>query len=48
MDTPKILIVDDQIHRLDGVSRILKSAGYQTLEASYGIDCLKLATETQT
>ena len=45
MDTARILIVDDQIHALRGVSRIMKTAGYQTLEASNGIDCLRLARE---
>ncbi len=45
MDAAKILIVDDQIHALQGVSRILTSAGYNTFEASSGEDCLKLAAE---
>ncbi len=45
MDTAKILIVDDQIHALKGVSRILTSAGYDTFEANSGEDCLKLAAE---
>jgi PAS domain S-box-containing protein len=44
-DTARILIVDDQIHALQGVSRIMKGAGYQVLEASNGVDCLKLALE---
>ncbi len=45
IDTAKILIVDDQIHALQGVSRIMKGAGYKTLEASNGTDCLKMAAE---
>ena len=45
MDAAKILIVDDQIDALRGVSRIMKGAGYETLEASNGADCLKLATD---
>ena len=45
MDTAKILIVDDQIDALKGVSRILTSAGYHTFEANSGEDCLKLAAE---
>ncbi len=45
MDTARILIVDDQIHALKGVSRILTSAGYDTFEANSGEDCLKLAAE---
>lgn len=44
-DTARILIVDDQIHALQGVSRIMKGAGHETLEASNGLDCLKLAAE---
>ncbi len=40
-----ILIVDDQLYALQGVSRIMKSGGYKTIEASTGTDCLKLATE---
>ncbi len=44
-DNARILIVDDQIHALHGVSRIMKTAGYEVLEASNGTDCLKLATE---
>ena len=43
MDTAKILIVDDQIHALQGASRIMRGAGYEVLEASNGTDCLKLA-----
>jgi PAS domain S-box-containing protein len=45
MDTPKILIVDDQIHALKGMSRIMTSAGYDTFEANNGEDCLKLAAD---
>ena len=45
MDTAKILIVDDQIDALRGVSRIMRGAGYETFEASNGTDCLKLAAE---
>lgn len=44
-DTAKILIVDDQIHALHGVARIMRRAGYETFEASTGTDCLKLAVE---
>lgn len=40
-----ILIVDDQLYALQGVSRIMKSGGYETIEASTGTDCLKFATE---
>ncbi len=40
-----ILIVDDQPYALQGVSGIMKSGGYETLEASTGTECLKLATE---
>ncbi len=46
-DTAKILIVDDQIHALQGVSRIMRGAGYETLEASNGTDCLRLAKENK-
>ncbi len=45
MNTAKILIVDDQIHALQGVSRIMHGAGYEVLEASTGMDCLRLAAE---
>ena len=45
MDTARILIVDDQIHALRGVSRIMRGAGYVALEASNGTECLKLAVE---
>ena len=45
MDSARILIVDDQIHALHGVSRIMRCAGYEVLEASNGEDCLKLAAE---
>ncbi len=44
-DAARILIVDDQIHALQGVSRIMKGAGYEVLEASNGTDCLRLAME---
>ncbi|MDA8406645.1 MAG: response regulator [Deltaproteobacteria bacterium] len=40
-----ILIVDDQHYALQGISRIMKSGGYETIEASTGTDCLKFATE---
>ncbi len=39
------MIVDDQIPALHGMSRIMRGAGYETLEANNGVDCLKLATE---
>ena len=45
LDGARILIVDDKIHALHGVSRIVKGAGYEVLEASNGTDCLKLAAE---
>ncbi len=45
MNPAKILIVDDQIHALKGMSRIMTSAGYDTFEANNGEDCLKLAVE---
>ena len=45
MDAARILIVDDQIHALKGMSRILTNAGYYTFEATSGEDCLKLAAE---
>ena len=45
LDSARILIVDDQIHALQGVSRIMMGAGYEVLEASNGTDCLKLAAE---
>jgi PAS domain S-box-containing protein len=44
-DTARILIVDDQIHALQGLSRIIGGAGYEVLAASNGQDCLKLAAE---
>jgi PAS domain S-box-containing protein len=44
-DDARILIVDDQIHALQGVSRIMRGAGYETFEASNGADCLKMAME---
>jgi CheY-like chemotaxis protein len=46
-DAARILIVDDQIHALRGMSRIMKAAGYEVLEASNGTDCLRLAAEHQ-
>jgi DNA-binding response OmpR family regulator len=45
MESPRILIVDDQVDALQGVSRILKNAGYETFEAINGADCLKMAAE---
>jgi PAS domain S-box-containing protein len=45
LNTGKILIVDNQIHALQGVSRIMHGAGYEVLEASTGMDCLRLAAE---
>jgi len=44
-DIARILIVDDQIHALKGVSRIMRGTGYEVLEASNGTDCLKIALE---
>ena len=43
--TSRILIVDDQIHALQGVSRIMRGAGYEAFEASNGADCLRMAAE---
>jgi len=45
MDTAKILIVDDETHPLRGVSTVIRAAGYEALEASNGLGCLKLAAE---
>jgi DNA-binding response OmpR family regulator len=42
-DAARILIVDDQVHALQGVSRIMGNAGYEVLGASNGEDCMKLA-----
>jgi PAS domain S-box-containing protein len=41
----RILIVDDDPHLLQGMSRILKSAGYETIEAANGTDCLRFTIE---
>jgi len=41
----RILIVDDDPHLLQGMSRILKSAGYETIEAATGTDCLRFTIE---
>lgn len=46
MSNPRILIVDDQIHMLQGMSRILRNSGYEVLEASNAMECLNLAAET--
>ena len=46
-DIARILIVDDQIHAVKGVSRIMRGTGYEILEASNGTDCLKIALETK-
>ena len=45
MDTARILIVDDYVTALQGLSRIMKGAGYEVLEAGSGADCLRLAAE---
>jgi two-component system, cell cycle sensor histidine kinase and response regulator CckA len=45
LDAARILIVDDQVQALHGMSRIMRGAGYETLEASNGADCLKLAAD---
>jgi PAS domain S-box-containing protein len=45
MDNARILIVDDDIHRLHATSRVVKDAGYEALEARNGIDGLRLAAE---
>jgi PAS domain S-box-containing protein len=42
-DKIRILVVDDQPHALMGVCRILKSAGFEPLEATSGQECLDLA-----
>ena len=42
---PQILVVDDEPDLLDINSTILRSAGYEVLEASTGNDCLRIATE---
>jgi two-component system, cell cycle sensor histidine kinase and response regulator CckA len=41
----RILLVDDDPHLLQGMSRILKSAGYETIEAANGTDCFRFAIE---
>src|SRR4030042_4207551 len=41
----KVLVVDDEPDLLDINSTILRSAGYEVLEASTGNDCLRIATE---
>ena len=41
----RILVVDDDPHLLQGMSRILKSAGYETIEAVTGTDCLRFTIE---
>ncbi|MCX5862918.1 MAG: PAS domain S-box protein [Deltaproteobacteria bacterium] len=41
----RILAVDDDPHLLQGMSRILKSAGYETIEAATGTDCLRFTIE---
>jgi len=41
----RILVVDDDPHLLQGMSRILKSAGYETIEAATGTDCLRFTIE---
>lgn len=41
----RILVVDDQPEALKGVSRILKTAGYETFEAATGEECLRLSQE---
>ena len=43
----RILVVDDQPQALQGISRIIKSAGYQSMEAQTGEECLSLAAEFQ-
>ncbi len=43
--TERILVVDDEIHALQGVSRIMAGAGYEVFEAGNGTDCLRLAAE---
>ncbi len=43
--TERILVVDDEIHALQGVSRIMAGAGYEVFEAGAGTDCLRLAAE---
>jgi PAS domain S-box-containing protein len=45
MDAARVLVVDDQIHALRGMSKIIRDAGHEPIEASNGTDCLKLAAE---
>lgn len=43
----KILIVDDEKHLRSGMMRIMAQAGFDTLEAGSGEDCIRLALETK-
>jgi PAS domain S-box-containing protein len=44
-DKNLILVVDDSPTVLHGTCRILQKAGYETIEASTGMDCLRLTIE---
>ena len=41
----QILVVDDEPHMLRATSRLMKSAGYEVIEATTGNDCLRLTRE---
>ena len=41
----RILVVDDQLAALKGVSRLLRNSGYETAEAATGAEALRLAKE---
>ncbi|MBE0426051.1 MAG: response regulator [Nitrospirae bacterium] len=43
--TKKILIIDDNEQNLNLFSIVLKSAGYETLEANNGVEGIRLAIE---
>jgi PAS domain S-box-containing protein len=45
MEHYKILVVDDEPDLLDLTSSILRSAGYEVIEATTGNDCLRIARE---
>src|SRR5687767_11163521 len=44
---PKILIVEDDDTLRYAFSRVIKTAGYEVLEANTGEDCLQLARQQQ-
>ncbi len=45
MDTARILIVDDRLSTLQGMSRFIRNSGYEVLEASSGSECLNRIAE---